>query len=169
MRPLFWITALSVVAPLVLAADPTPKNEVSATDTPASAGSPARSAADSKGILSWKTLAQVEEVKVNDKLVPKFSAQISALDTKEVRLQGFMMPLEPGTKQKRFLLSANVPSCPFCMPGGPDSLIEVLCKKPIAFNMEPIVISGKLSVLKDDPTGLWYRVTDAALVSEGKM
>ncbi len=169
MRPLFWITALSVVAPLVLAADPTPKNEVSATDTPASAGSPARSAADSKGILSWKTLARVEEVKVNDKLVPKFSAQISALDTKEVRLQGFMMPLEPGTKQKRFLLSANVPSCPFCMPGGPDSLIEVLCKKPIAFNMEPIVISGKLSVLKDDPTGLWYRVTDAALVSEGKM
>ncbi len=169
MRRLFWITALSVVAPLVLAADPTPKNEVSATDTPASAWSPARSAADSKGILSWKTLAQVEEVKVNDKLVPKFSAQISALDTKEVRLQGFMMPLEPGTKQKRFLLSANVPSCPFCMPGGPDSLIEVLCKKPIAFNMEPIVISGKLSVLKDDPTGLWYRVTDAALVSEGKM
>ncbi len=73
-----------------------------------------------------------------------------------------MMPLEPGAKQKRFLLSANVPSCPFCMPGGPESLIEVLCKKPIAFNMEPIVISGKLSVLKDDPTGLWYRVTDAA-------
>jgi uncharacterized protein len=79
------------------------------------------------------------------------------------------MPLEPGTRQKRFLLSANVPSCPFCMPGGPDSLIEVLCKKPIAFNMEPIIISGKLSVLKDDPTGLWYRITEATLVSEGKM
>ena len=169
MRRLLWIAALSVVAPLVLAANPTSKDQVSATDAPASAGSPARSTADSKDVLSWKTLSQVEEVKVNDKLVPKFSVQITALDAKEVRLQGFMMPLEPGAKQKRFLLSANVPSCPFCMPGGPDSLIEVLCKKPIAFNMEPIVISGKLSVLKDDPTGLWYRVTDAVLVSEGKM
>jgi hypothetical protein len=122
-----------------------------------------------KGIVSWKTLAQVEEVNVNNRVVLKFSAQIAALDSKEVRLQGFMMPLDSGAKQKRFLLSANVPSCPFCMPGGPESLIEVLCKTPIAFNMEPIVISGKLSVLKDDPTGLWYRVTDAALVSDGKM
>jgi len=169
MRRLLWIMALSAIAPLVLAANPTPKDEASATDAPGSAGSSARSAADSKDILPWKTLSQVEEVKVKDKLVPKFSAQITALDTKEVRLQGFMMPLEPGAKQKRFLLSANVPSCPFCMPGGPDSLIEVLCRKPIAFNMEPIVISGKLSVLKDDPTGLWYRVTDAVLVLDGKM
>ena len=80
-----------------------------------------------------------------------------------------MLPLEPGKKHRRFLLSANVPSCPFCMPGGPESLIEVLCKEPITFNMEPIVISGKLSVLKDDPTGLWYRITDAALVVGGKM
>ena len=140
MRRLLWITVLSVVAPLVLAED----------------------------ILPWKTLSQVEEVKINDRLLPKFSAQITALDAKEVKLQGFMMPLEAGAKQKRFLLSANVPSCPFCMPGGPDSLVEVLCKKPIAFNMEPVVISGKLSVLKDDPTGLWYRVTGAVLVSEGK-
>jgi hypothetical protein len=141
----------------VLAASPTPKDEVSATDAP------------TKDNLPWKTLSQVEEVKVNNRLVPKFSVQITALDAKEVRLQGFMLPLEAGAKQKRFLLSANVPSCPFCMPGGPDSLVEVLCKKPIAFNMEPIVISGKLSVLKDDPTGLWYRVTDAVLVSEGRM
>ncbi|HTT38873.1 MAG TPA: DUF3299 domain-containing protein [Burkholderiales bacterium] len=120
-------------------------------------------AADPKGLVSWKTLAQVEEMKVSDRIVPKFSAQIIALDSKQVRLQGFMLPLEPGAKQKRFLLSANVPSCPFCLPGGPDSLIEVLCKKPIAFNSEPIVISGKLSVLRDDPTGLWYRLTEAVL------
>ena len=140
MRRLLCIAALSVVAPLALADD----------------------------ILPWKTLGQVEEVKVNDRLVPKFSAQITALDAKDVKLQGFMMPLEAGAKQKRFLLSANVPSCPFCMPGGPDSLVEVRCKKPVAFNMEPVVISGKLSVLKDDPTGLWYRVTDAVLVSERK-
>jgi hypothetical protein len=168
MRRLIWTTALSLVATLVLAANPAaPDQPARATDAPASPGYVVRPEANPKGLVSWKTLAQVEEVKVDKRIVPKFSAQITALDSKEVRLQGFMMPLEPGTKQKRFLLSANVPSCPFCMPGGPDSLIEVLCKKPMVFNMEPIIISGKLSILKDDPTGLWYRVTDAALVSDG--
>jgi hypothetical protein len=169
MRRLIWIPALSLIAPLVLAANPLPDQPSRATDAPASARDIARPEVSPKGLVSWKTLAQVEEVKVDNRIVPKFSAQITALDNKEVRLQGFMMPLEPGTKQKRFLLSANVPSCPFCMPGGPDSLIEVLCNKPIAFSMAPIVISGRLSVLKDDPTGLWYRVTEAAMVSDGKM
>jgi uncharacterized protein len=161
MRRLIWATLLTLAAPLALSADPKTADQVpnpSVSPAPSS-----RSPVDVRGLVSWKTLAQVEEVKVNDRIVPKFSPQITALDSKEVRLQGFMMPLEAGTKQKHFLLSANVPSCPFCMPGGPDSLIEVLCKKPIAFNMEPIVISGKLTVLSDDPTGLWYRITDAVL------
>jgi uncharacterized protein len=143
----------------VLSANPTARDSASAPEDSVHA----------KGLVSWKTLAQVEEAKVKSRLVPKFSAQITALDGKEVKLQGFMMPLDAGAKQKRFLLSATVPSCPFCIPGGPDSLIEVLCKKPIAFNMAPIVISGKLSVLKADPGGLWYRLTDATLVSDGKM
>ena len=120
-------------------------------------------------VLSWKTLAQVELVKQKDRYVPQFSASVAALDKKDVKLQGFMMPLEMGDKQSHFVLAAMPTTCAFCMPGGPDSLIEVLCKTPIAFNMEPITISGKLAVLKDDPTGLWYRVTEATLVSEGKM
>jgi len=148
MRAWVWAALLALATPAAFCAD-----QKSAGDPP-----------EGNGIVSWKTLAKVEEVKVNDRIVPKFSAQITALDSKEVRVQGFMMPLEPGAKQKRFLLSANVPSCPFCMPGGPDSLIEVLCKKPIAFNVEPIVVSGKLSVLSNDPTGLWYRITEAVPV-----
>jgi len=167
MRRLVCAMLLTLAAPFALSADPK-----SADGAPNASGSSAlapQPSAEAKGIVSWKTLAQVEEVTVDKRVLPKFSPQIAALDSKEVRLQGFMMPLEAGAKQKRFLLSANVPSCPFCMPGGPDSLVEVLCKKPIAFSMEPIVISGRLSVLKDDPTGLWYRVTEAAMVSDGKM
>jgi uncharacterized protein len=162
MRRLIWAALLTIAAPLALSADPRPADEAPNASVSPTPSSP--SPVNVKRILSWKTLAQVEEVKVNNRILPKFSAQITALDSKEIRLQGFMMPLEPGMKQKRFLLSANVPSCPFCMPGGPDSLIEVLCKKPIAFNMEPIIVSGKLSVLSDDPTGLWYRLTDAVQV-----
>ena len=166
MRQLLAAAALAFVAQLVLSADPAPKNEGT---PPVSSGGAVPSLPELKGVVSWKTLGQVEEVKIDHRLVHKFSTEIAALDSKEVRLQGFMMPLEAGKKHRRFLLSANVPSCPFCMPGGPESLIEVVCKEPIVFNMEPIVISGKFSVLKDDPTGLWYRVTDAALVPGGKM
>jgi hypothetical protein len=159
MRQLILAGALALIAPVALSANSTAQDAVPAQEE----------AAQTKGLVSWKTLAQVEEAKVNSRLVPKFSPQITALDGKEVKLQGFMMPLDSGAKQKRFLLSANVPSCPFCIPGGPDSLIEVLCRKPIAFNMAPIVISGKLSVLKDDPGGLWYRLTDATMASDEKM
>jgi hypothetical protein len=116
--------------------------------------------------VSWKTLSRVEEVKVDNRLGRKFSSEIVSFNSKEVRLQGFMLPLESGKRQKHFLLSANVPSCPFCMPGGPESLIEVRSKEPITFEAEPIVISGKFAVLPSDPTGLWYRMTDAALVKD---
>jgi uncharacterized protein len=168
MRKLFAAAALVFFAPLVLSADTTPPD---GTPPPAagSSGSGFQILPELKGVVSWKTLGQVEEVKIDHRLVPKFSTEITALDSKEVQLQGFMMPLEAGKKHRRFLLSANVPSCPFCLPGGAESLIEVLCKDAIAFKMEPIVISGKLSILKDDPSGLWYRITDAVLVPGGKM
>jgi hypothetical protein len=167
MRKLFAAAALVFFAPLVLPADTTPSD---GTPPPAgSSGSGFQILPELKGVVSWKTLGRVEEMKVNQRIVPKFSTEITALDGKEVRLQGFMMPLEAGRKQRRFLLSGNVPSCPFCMPGGPESLVEVLCKDAVNFKMDPIVISGKLSILKDDPSGLWYRITDAALVPHGKM
>src|SRR5262245_54599005 len=74
-----------------------------------------------KDVVSWKTLAQVELVKQKDRYVPKFSASVAALDKKDVKLQGFMMPLEMGDKQTHFVLAAMPVTCAFCMPGGPES------------------------------------------------
>ena len=116
---------------------------------------------DRKDIVSWKLLAQVELVKVKDRYQPQFSSGVAALDAKEVKVQGFMMPLEMGDKQSHFILSSTPSTCAFCMPGGPESLVEVMTKKPLAYGMEPVVLSGKLAVLKDDPTGVFYRLTDA--------
>ena len=114
-----------------------------------------------KGVVSWKTLAEVTPVRQKDRFVPQFSKEINALDKKEVKLQGFMMPLDMGEKQKRFLLVAMPPSCAFCLPGGPDQLVEVVAKNPVKYGFDPIVVSGKFVVLKDDPMGLYYRMTDA--------
>jgi hypothetical protein len=114
-----------------------------------------------KDVLSWKTLAQVELVKVKDRYVPQFSQGVASLDQKEVKVQGFMMPLQVGDKQSHFVLSAMPVTCSFCMPGGPEALVEVKTKQPVKYSFEPVVVSGKLSVLKDDPTGVFYRITDA--------
>lgn len=116
------------------------------------------------GVVSWKTLAQVEPVKQGGKMVPEFSRAIMALDRTEVKVQGFMIPLDIGDKQRRFLISAVPPHCQFCLPAGPDSLVEVEAKTPVNYTFDPVVISGRFAVVKDDPSGVLYRLTGATRV-----
>ena len=117
---------------------------------------------DRKDVVSWKLLAQVELVKQKDRYVPQFAKDVAALDQKEVKVQGFIMPLQMGDKQSHFVLTAMPQTCAFCLPGGPESMVEVKSKTPVKYTFEPVVLTGKLSVLKDDPTGVFYRLTDAA-------
>jgi len=114
-----------------------------------------------KDVVSWNLLAQVELVKQKDRYLPQFSQGVAALDQKEVKLQGFMMPLEMGDKQTHFVLSALPVTCAFCLPGGPEALVEVKTRQPVKYSFDPIVVRGRMSVLKDDPTGVFYRITDA--------
>jgi hypothetical protein len=88
------------------------------------------------------------------------------LDRTDVKVQGFMIPLDIGDKQKRFLLSAVPPHCQFCLPAGPDEIVEVEAKSPVAYTFDPIVIAGKFAVVKDDANGILYRMTGAARVDE---
>jgi hypothetical protein len=100
-------------------------------------------------------------VKQKDRYVPQFAADVAALDQKVVKVQGFMMPLQMGDKQSHFVLSAMPQSCSFCLPGGPESMVEVKTRTPVKYTFDAMVLSGKLSVLKEDPTGVFYRLTDA--------
>jgi hypothetical protein len=117
------------------------------------------------GVVSWKTLSQVEPVKQGNKMVPQFSKDILGLDRKDVRIQGFMIPLDMTDQQNHFLLSAVPPHCPFCLPAGPDSIVEVQAKKPVAYGFEPIVVAGRFAVLIGDASGVLYRMTDAESVA----
>ena len=112
-------------------------------------------------VVSWKLLSQVELVKQKDRYVPQFGKDVAALDQKQVKVQGFMMPLQVGDKQSHFVLTAMPQSCAFCLPGGPESMVEVKSKAAVKYTFEPVVLTGKLSILKDDPTGVFYRLTDA--------
>ncbi len=118
-----------------------------------------------KGVVSWKTLAQVQPVKVKDRVVPQYADGVLKLNSTEVKLQGFMMPLEMGDKQKQFVLTAMPQSCAFCLPGGPEQLVLVQAKAPVKYTMEPVILSGRLAVLKDDPNGLYYRLDNAVIAT----
>ena len=121
------------------------------------------------GVVSWRTLAQVSPVKQGNKMVPQFSKDILALDRKDAKIQGFMIPLDVGDKQKRFLITAVPTHCSFCLPAGPDGLVEVIAKTPVRFTYEPIVVAGRFTVVNDDASGLLYRLSDAAQVEMAQL
>ena len=154
-------TALTVFASAVAAFD----SSIPATGLPSASQFSASLLPEQEGVVSWKTLAQVEPVKRDGRVVPEFSREILGLDKRQIRIQGFILPMDLGDKQKHFLISAVPPHCPFCLPAGPDAVVEVLARKPVTYGFEPVVLEGKLAVLKDDPNGLLYRMTEAVSIA----
>ena len=115
-------------------------------------------------VLPWSVLADVKTQVVKKRSLPVFNASQLGLNDKTQRLQGFMMPVEPGEKHTRMLLSAVPLSCNVCLPGGPESMMEVRLKTPVKYSQDAVVVEGRLLVLKDDPYGLYYRLVDAVTV-----
>lgn len=117
-------------------------------------------------LLGWDVLARVDFKMTPERYVPQFSPELKALDGKEIRIAGFMLPLEAGKKQKRILLTRMQVTCTFCLPGGgPESVIEVHLRKPLDYTWEGVVLTGRLLLLPDDPSSLFYRLVDAAQVT----
>ena len=120
-----------------------------------------------KGATSWRTLgkAEVVENKKTGTISPKFPAAIKKLDGKEIDIVGFLFPIETGEKQEHFLLSALPPSCPFCLPAGPNYLMDVKAAKGIDFSYDPVHLKGKLQLLDaSDAYQMFYRLNHATVV-----
>ena len=115
-------------------------------------------------VVPWSLLTTVATKTEKNKVVPVFNPEQLALAQKPQRIQGFMMPLEPGEKQTHFLVSSVPLTCSFCLPGGPESMVEVRTKTPVRYTLDPVVVEGKFATLTDDQYGLYYRLTDAVAV-----
>ena len=115
-------------------------------------------------VVPWSVLTDVKTRMEKNRVVPLFSTPVKAMNNTTQRIQGFMMPLEPGERQKHFLLSSVPLTCSFCVPGGPESMVEVKTNSPVKYTMEPVVVEGRLAVMSDDQYGLYYRITDAVSV-----
>jgi hypothetical protein len=123
--------------------------------------SPIKPLPQREDVLPWSTLTQLEKKTTKTRVVPQFNAEQQALHGTVQRVQGFMVPLDAKELQVHFLLTTVPLTCSFCIPGGPESMIEVRAKLPVRYGLEPVVVQGRLQLLKDDPYGLFYRLVDA--------
>ena len=161
--------------PIAVAAKPAPVSASAATTTPLDipvgqgagvhgANSPFPALVGRADVVPWSVLTDVKTKNDKNRILPVFNMGQLELNQKTQRVQGFMMPLDPGEKQTHFLLSSVPLTCSFCLPGGPESMVEVRTKTPVKYSIEPVTVEGKFLVLNDDSFGLYYRMTDATSV-----
>jgi hypothetical protein len=122
-----------------------------------------------EGVVGWDTLGALDvRTEVIAPLQARFhtdySEAIKALDGHDVKVMGFIYPLEGGLEHERFLLTAWPPSCPFCLPAGPAQMVEVFCEQPVEFSEGAVLMAGRFELLNDDPSGMYYRMHEAELI-----
>lgn len=119
----------------------------------------------------WKTLGKITYKKEYDEMlgfkvdVPIFSNEIQKLEGKEVTIKGYIIPVEGYKSHKEFVFSAYPYSmCFFCGGAGPETVMEVKAKSPVAFTADPITIKGVLHLNSTDVNKLMYSLSNAELV-----
>ena len=114
-------------------------------------------------VVPWSLLTDIKTEVKNKRITPVYTPGVQALNQKTQKVQGFMLPLGPGEQQRHFLLASVPPTCSFCTPGGPESMIEVRTEG--AGQIQPQRGGGRGhvpgEVLQNDPYGLYYRMTEA--------
>ena len=157
----FVLAAAAAVPAYAQLSSPVPAGTGAGVHSPNSPFAPLPQRSD---VVSWNVLTAVTTKTEKNKVLPVYGPEQMALNQKTQRIQGFMMPLEPGEKQSHFLLASVPLTCGFCVPGGPESMVEVRTKEPVKYTMDPVTVEGRFAVLNDDPYGLYYRITDAVPV-----
>lgn len=93
-----------------------------------------------------------------------FTEEVTAMKGQEIRVSGFMLPLEATEKFSHFLLSKRTPTCAFCMPGEPNEIIEIFSRKPVSWEEGMVTVSGILHFTNNPESGLFFQLKDSALV-----
>ena len=120
---------------------------------------------DAPGAVPWSLLSAATIKMRHGKLGPAFPAALRPLQGKTVKVQGYILPVEAGQTHSYFILSAWSPSCPFCLTAGPEAMVEVRARRAVKYSIDPVVVEGRLLLLDNDPSGVFYRLVDAVPAS----
>lgn len=122
---------------------------------------------------TWKTLGMVTFTKVYDDAMgmeidkPKVSPLVSALNGKEIRVRGYIIPLSGKISQPHFMLSRYPENmCFFCGAAGPETAMQVFMKggKNVDYTTKKIAVKGILRVNELDAASLIYTLEEAVLI-----
>lgn len=125
-----------------------------------------------KEINNWKILAMISMQKVFDEEMgidlekPIFSKAVKKLNGTEITIKGYILPLKASKDQKYFILSAYPYNmCYFCGGAGPESVMEVFSKKPVAATKKMVTLKGTLRVNYNPSIGqVLYTLKNAEVV-----
>ena len=127
-------------------------------------------AATPEGGLSWALLKSTAAIEWRDPaterlhLRPEFPEEILARDAQSVKVAGYMMATDEGAAQQtRFILFEFEPDCLFHMAVGPTGFIDVEVDQPVAMTNRPIVVEGRLKLVRMEKGGIFYRIEHGRL------
>lgn len=121
--------------------------------------------------LTWENLADVRFETViwpqtgQPYQKPSFSKRLEQLDGKEIRIIGYLLPLD--VYGKAYALSENpFAACYFCGKSGPESVMELDFETTEKwFAMDRLVmVQGRLELNAEDPNRLYYRLVAARAI-----
>jgi hypothetical protein len=116
---------------------------------------------DREGAVRWSRLTGV--VLANDGTVVSVAPEIMELDGQVAAFDGYMIPYDDATRQRRFLVTPYQVDCPYCAPGGAVGLVEVFARRPVALTQRPFSVRGRFAVVPTFETGFLYKLTDATI------
>jgi hypothetical protein len=123
---------------------------------------------------AWNEFAKTKfEPKYYEKLGeylfhPNFTAELKALEGKEITIQGFYVPFAPEDGNYIIISKFPMSQCFFCGGGGPESIAEVnFAKGQRKFQVDDLItVKGKLKLNADNLDHVNFILTEAELVSK---
>jgi uncharacterized membrane protein YcgQ (UPF0703/DUF1980 family) len=99
---------------------------------------------------------------------PNFTAELKALEGKEITVQGFYVPFAPEDGNYIIISKYPMSQCFFCGGAGPESIAEVtFAKSSQKFQVDDLItIKGKLKLNAEDIEHVNFILKDAVLVSK---
>lgn len=119
---------------------------------------------------AWPILSSIQVEKKFDPdmgietYTPNYGPIVSALEGKEIRLKGYVIPVNGKKRQSHFMFSSLPYSmCFFCGNAGPESAMEVYMKgnESVEYSDKAISIKGILRLTRGNTQGLIYTLDQA--------
>jgi len=112
---------------------------------------------------TWKILAatKISEDKKTGFYSADIPPEVKKLVGTQVTVSGFILPLEEKEKFHHLILSRRTPVCPFCPPGEPYEMLDVMLAQPTLWDENMVTVTGTFGLMNNQEKGLFFKLTNA--------